>query len=114
MRLMKYISINNFRKYTIKLTNKNNENNVKEIIKKYNLNSNILESLDILNKNFKKNQRSNLFFDFCLENQGIDINKAKINEKIKNKFKLKCLTFNDELCKLQRKIERELKKEDFK
>lgn len=114
MRLMKYVSIDNFRKYTLKLTDKNNKNSIKEIIKDYNLESNILDSLKILNKNFRKNQRSKLFFDFCLENQGIDINKTKINENTKNKFKLKCLTFNDELCKLQRKLERELKKGDFK
>ena len=82
---------------------------LKKVINEYNINSNIIKMIDGLNINFRKNQRSKLFFDFCLKNEGIEINKAKINKKVKDRFKLKCLTFNDELCKIQRKLERGLK-----
>jgi len=113
MRFNKYLenNINEFRSYTIKLTDKytKNTNEVKKIINEYNLNSDIIKMIDNLNINFRKNQRSKLFFDFCLKNEGVEINKAKINKKVKDRFKLKCLTFNDELCKIQRKIENKIK-----
>lgn len=116
MRFNKYIkeNINKFRSYTVKLTDKNtkNINEVKNIINKYNLNSDIIKMINNLNKNFRKNQRSKLFFDFCLKNEGVEIDEAKINKKVKDKFKLKCLNFNDELCKIQRKLEKSLKEED--
>lgn len=116
MRFNKYLeeNINKFRLYTIKLTDKNTKNNseVEKIIDEYNLNSDIIKMVDSLNKNFRKNQRSKLFFDFCLKNEGIEINRAKINKKVRDKFKLKCLNFNDELCKIQRKLEKSLKEED--
>jgi len=109
MRFSKYV--NDFRSYTVKLTDKNTKNSikVKEIINEYNLNSDIIKMINGLNINFRKNQRSKLFFDFCLEDEGLEINKAKINKKVKDKFKLKCLNFNDELCKVQRKLESDLK-----
>ena len=117
MRFDKYLkkNINDFRSYTVKLTDKNTENSikVKNIINEYNLNSDIIKMIDGLNINFRKNQRSKLFFDFCLKDEGIEINKAKINKKVKDKFKLKCLNFNDELCKIQRELESDIKiKED--
>lgn len=109
MRFSNYI--NDFRSLTVKLTTQNtkNSNKVKKIINEYNINSDIIKMIDELNINFRKNQRSKLFFDFCLNNEGIEINKAKINKKVKDKFKLKCLNFNDELCKIQRKIEKKIK-----
>lgn len=113
MRFNNYLNknINEFRSYTIKLTDKNTKNTekVKKIIDTFEVNSDIIKMIIHLNENFRKNQRSKLFFDFCLENEGIEINKAKINKKVKDKFKLKCLNFNDELCKIQRKLERDLK-----
>ena len=114
MRFKQYI--NDFRSYTVKLTNKNTKNSikVKKIINEFNLNSDIIKMIDKLNINFRKNQRSKLFFDFCLKNEGMEINKAKINKKVKEKFNLKCLNFNDELCKIQRKLENDLKNQGRK
>ena len=109
MRFKKYVD--DFRTYTIKLTTKNTDNTKKlqKIMDTFKVNSDIIKMIDNFNINFRKNQRSKLFFDFCLKNEGIEINKAKINKKVKDRFKLKCLTFNDELCKIQRNIEKKIK-----
>jgi len=109
MRFSNYI--NEFRSYTVKLTTEDTDNtkNLQKMMDTFNVNSDIIKMINNLNINFRKNQRSKLFFDFCLKDEGVEINRAKINKKVKDKFKIKCLTFNDELCKIQRKIEKKIK-----
>lgn len=82
MRLLKHLSnsgldnkTNIFRALNIKLTDQVNTANreiVSEMLEKHKLDRNIIEEINELNKQLKKNYRGKLKFDFCLDGYEID------------------------------------------
>lgn len=117
MRLLNYLSYsgldkktNIFRALSIKLTEGENVGNreiVKEVVEKYDLNKDIIDTVDFLNKELKKDYRGKLKFDFCLEGYDIQKLRAKNAENIKKKF----LEINGQLGRLQLHLEKKLREE---
>jgi len=116
MRLSKYMeysiednNINEFRSCKIHFS-KNNENieRIKDIMEEHALDMSIINKIEKENKKLNHFNNEKVFIDFI-----IDGKIKKINDpKIKNKLKLKILDFNDDLCKIQRKLEEDLKKSE--
>ena len=118
MRLKQYLSVSNinddlneFRFLKVMLVNKltHHKEKVEKIIKENNLNIDIIKMIENSNKYLKKSQRKNIFFDFAINDDNIEVNK-----KMNSRLKMKCLEFNDELSKIQRKLEQKIKNGDFK
>lgn len=112
MRLSKYMEysiqnndINKFRSCKIYFS-KNNENveKIKNIMKEHALDMNIIKKIEKENKKLNIFSNGKFFMNFMIDEE------AKINDrKIKNNLKLKVLEFNNDLCKIQRKLEDDLK-----
>jgi len=119
MRLINYLSYsgqdtktNIFRALSIKLTEKENIGNreiISEIAEKYELNKDIINTVDSLNKELKKEYRGKFKFDFCLEGIEIENLRAKNADNIKKKF----FEVSSQLGRLQLHLEKKLRdKED--
>ena len=116
MRLKEYIELssenkelNDFRSFKIGFTSENNNNKAKKILEIYKFDDKLIKDIEKTNKALKKNKKMDFVLGFC-EDIGIEkISKIKINKKKKDSFKMKLFEFNNELSKIQRKIEKEIK-----
>ena len=113
MRLLKYMEysvknkdINRIRSCKIHLS-KSNENieRIKNIMEEHAIDISIIEKIEKENRKLNMFHKGKIFMDFI-----IDEKPNKITHKIKNKLKLKVLEFNDDLCKIQRNLEEDLRK----
>lgn len=118
MRLLNYLSYsgqdpktNIFRALSIKLTETENVGNreiVTEIIEKYNLNKDMINTVNLLNKELKKEYRGKFKFDFCLEGVEIEKLRAKNVDNIKKRF----FEVSSQLGRLQLHLEKKLREEE--
>ena len=113
MRLSKYMEysvqdndLNEFRSCKIQYSkSESNIKKIKNIMKEHALDMNIINKIEKENKRLTNFHNGKLLIDFIIDEE------SKINnQKIKNNLKLKMLEFNNELCKIQRKLEDDLKK----
>ena len=112
MRLSKYMEysvknndLNEFRSCRIRFS-KSTENikRIENIMKEHALDMSIINKIEKENKKLGTLTAGKVFIDFMIDEE------TKINDKkIKNKLKLKMLDFNNDLCKIQRKLEDDLK-----
>ena len=113
MRLSKYMqysiqddNINKFRSCKINFSrNTNNIEKIKDIMKEHALDMSIINKIEKENKKLVNFHDVDFLIDFIIDEE------SKINnQKIKNNLKFKVLEFNNELCKIQRNLENDLKK----
>ncbi len=103
---------NIFRALNIKLTDKINTANreiVSEMLERHKLDKSIIDEVNSLNNELKKNYRGKLKFDFCLEGYEIDKLRTR-NEKIRRKY----LETSGDLSRLQSHLEKQLLKQKDK
>jgi len=79
------------------------------MLEKYKLNKSIIDEVNSLNDELKKNYRGKLKFDFCLEGYEIDKLRTR-NEKIRRKY----LEISSDLSQLQSYLEKQLSKQKDK
>jgi len=117
MRLQKYIvdeSFELFRKLKIGVSNEKymeHINILKDIQEKYELKNDIINKIDMLNKDLTKTYKGKHVF--TLTDNNINLDKIKINRKrIHEKIVMKCMELNDELCKMKTETERKIKEKN--
>lgn len=110
MRLLKYFeysvsdkNINEFRSCRVHASKTvKNINKIEKIMKKHNLNIDLIKKIKKENKKLNIMKNKKVLLDFLTSDDSKKI-------KLKNDMKIKILEFNDELCKIQRKLEDDLK-----
>jgi len=113
MRFSKYMEysiqnndLNEFRSCKIQFSKSDdNIKKIENIMREHALDMSIIKKIEKENKKLNLFKNGNFLIDFI-----IDEKSNVSNNKIKNKLKLKVLEFNDDLCKIQRKLEEDLKK----
>jgi len=97
--------INEFRSCKIHFSeNIKNIKRIKNIMEEHALDMSIIHKIEKENKMLDVFHDGSIFIDFTIDE------KEKNDYKIKNKLKLKVLDFNNDLCKIQRNLEEDLKK----
>ena len=98
--------LNKFRSCKINFSkNPINIKKIKRIMKEHDLDMSIIKKIEKENTKLSIFNKEDILIDFI-----IDENVNVANKKIKDKLKIKVLEFNDDLCKIQRKLEEDLKK----
>ena len=98
--------LNEFRSCKIQFSKSvDNIKKIENIMKEHALDMSIIKKVEKENKKLNLFKNGNFLIDFIIDEES-NIS----NNKIKNKLKLKVLEFNDDLCKIQRKLEEDLKK----
>ena len=112
MRLSKYMeysvkdsNINEFRSCKIHLSKSAiNVKKIKSIMEEHALDMSIINKIEKENKKLNILNKGNIFMDFTT-----DESSKSIDKKIQSRLKIKVLEFNDDLCKIQRKLEEDLR-----
>ena len=97
--------LNEFRSCKINLSKSSkNVEKIKNIMKEHALDMSIVDKIEKENRKLNAFTNGKLFINFVIDED------LKVNDKkIKKNLKLKVLEFNDDLCKIQRKLEDDLK-----
>ena len=100
--------INDFRSCKIHFSKKaENIEKIKIIMEDHNLDMGIIDKINSENKKLNVLKNDKFLIDFIID----DHSKIK-NSRVKNNLKLKVLEFNDELCRIQRKLEKDLRESE--
>lgn len=118
MRLFKYMGlscededVNIFRSVNVKLVEGSTEYkaSVEKVQEKYTLNTDVIEIVEYLNKQLNKVYKGKLKFDFCLDdNEGITIDKIKLNERKRAVLKRKFFEACDKIGKAKTSVEKQI------
>jgi hypothetical protein len=115
-RLLKYLQpsgldedTNKFRALNIKLSEQktNYDDIVKDTEDKYALNDNILEDINILNKELKKIYGGKLLFQLCLT-EGKSLNDINTNKRIKKRMQRFFVDINERFSDIKFNLERKI------
>ena len=115
MRFLKYMEysvdnndLNEFRSCKIHLSKSDmNVKRIKSIMKEHAMDMDIIYKIEKENKKLGIFHKGNIFMDFTTSDSS-----RKIDRKIQDKLKIKVLEFNDDLCKIQRRLEEDLRKSE--
>lgn len=119
MRLYKYLVLSSentevslFRSMGLHLVEDNTGNDriIQSLREQNLLDDSAMSLLERANKELKRMYRGKLKFDFCSEEDGINPDELKLDEKKVKAIKEKWFKFNDELSSIQTKFEYNLKK----
>ena len=105
--------VNIFRSMNVKLVNGKTDykDSVEKVQEKYIIDNDVIEIVECLNKQLRKFYKGKLKFDFCLD-EGISINKIKLNERKRSVLKAKFFKACDKIGKAQTSVEKQIQEKN--